>query len=217
MSKTFTELGLNEKISEALKKLEITEATEVQEKVIPILMESKDAIFQAPTGTGKTFAYLLPLFQNLPIKPEVQVIIISPTHELSSQIKGQIELLAKNSQIPLTYALMIGDVNIQRQIDKLKTKPHIIVGSAGRILELIEKKKIKTQTIKVLIIDEADRMLDLKNIAQVKAIIKQLPTERQTILASASIHNRDLETAKEFMNNPQVISLEKNYVPSNTN
>lgn len=215
MDKSFIELGLNENIVKALNKINIDKPTDIQEKTIPVILESKDVIFQSPTGTGKTFSYLLPLFQNLKQKPEVQVLIISPTHELSSQIKGQVELLVKNSEIPLTFALMIGDVNIQRQIDKLKTKPNIIVGSAGRILELIEKKKIKTQTINTFIIDEADRMLDLKNVAQVKSIIKFLPKERQTILVSASIHNSDVELAKTFMNNPELILVEKNTVPSN--
>lgn len=215
MTKTFTELGLNEKLSQALEKLEITELTEIQERVIPIALEKRDLIAQAPTGTGKTFAYLLPLFQTLIQKPEVQVIIISPTHELSSQIKSQVELLAKKSEIPLTYALIIGEVNIKRQIDKMKEKPNIIIGSTGRILELIEKKKIKTQTINTLVIDEADRMLDIKNLSQVKQIIKTLPKERQTILVSASIHNSNITTAKEFMIDPEIIIVEKNSVPKN--
>jgi ATP-dependent RNA helicase DeaD len=216
MTKSFIELGLNEKLSQALEKIQIIKATEIQEKVIPIALENKDIIGQSQTGTGKTFAYLLPIFQKNETKPGVQTIILAPTHELASQIKTQVELLAKNAELPVSYALIIGEVNIKRQIDKLKEKPNIIIGSSGRILELIEKKKINVKTITTIVLDEADRLLDIKNISQVKKIINLIPKEKQTILISAGISNPVMKIASELMNSPELIKTEStNTVPDN--
>jgi len=143
MSNSFNGLGLNLDLIEGLKKEGITQPTDIQEKSIPLALENKDIISQSQTGTGKTLAYLLPIFQKIDSsKKEMQTIILAPTHELSIQIDKEIQLLSKNSGIPITSTPIIGEVNIKRQIDKLKEKPHIIVGSTGRIFELIKKKKI---------------------------------------------------------------------------
>lgn len=216
MDSSFIELGVKPELVEGLKKADISIPTEIQKKIIPLALEKKDLIAQSETGSGKTLAYLLPIFEKIDLAAKVQTIILAPTHELASQIKGQIELLVKNSGLPINFALIIGEVNITRQIDKLKQKPHIVVGSSGRILELLEKKKINPATITTLVIDEADRMLDKKNIAPVKKIIKLLPKERQTILVSASVCNQTITIAKDFMNNPEVVKAEENQgIPSN--
>ena len=137
MENTFARLGINEALVAGLSKAEIITPTPIQAAVIPDILNGRDVIGQSATGTGKTLAYLLPLFQKIDAsKREMQAIILSPTHELALQIFRQAELLANNSGVPVTSAVIIGDVNITRQIDKLKEKPHIIVGSAGRILEL---------------------------------------------------------------------------------
>ena len=216
MAKSFLELGLKNELVEGLKKVSITEPTEIQEKVIPIALEKKNIIGQSETGSGKTLAYLLPIFEKMALDKGVQAIILAPTHELASQIKSETELLAKNSTLPVTFALIIGDVDIKRQIDKLKTKPHVIVGSAGRILELIEKKKINTQSIKTLVIDEADRLLDKKNIAPVKKIALLTNKEKQTMLISASISTHIIDLAKEFTTDLEIVKVEaNNKVPEN--
>lgn len=206
MEQTFDTMELNKSLVEALKKANITVPTEIQEKVIPEAQQNRDLIIQSETGTGKTLAYLLPLFEKLDTtKKEMQAIILVPTHELAIQVERQIEMLSQNSELKATSTPIIGDVNIMRQIDKLKLKPHIIVGTAGRILELIQKKKISAHTIKTIIIDEADRLLDDKNIEGTKAVIKTTLKERQIVMCSASISPRTIERAKPLMKDPQII------------
>ncbi|MEK7433595.1 MAG: DEAD/DEAH box helicase [Cyanobacteriota bacterium] len=212
---SFVDLGLANNLIEGLKKANITTPTEIQEIVIPVALENKNLIVQSETGSGKTLAYLLPIFQKNDLKGKVQTIILAPTHELASQIKTEIELLSKNSESNVTYALIIGEVNIKRQIDKLKEKPHIIVGSAGRILELIEKKKINVNTIKTLVIDEVDRMLDKNNLSQVKKVIDITPKEKQTIFVSANVSEHDMVNINKFTTDLEVIKTSSvNNIPS---
>lgn len=216
MTNSFAELGLIDNYIKVFEKLNISNPTEIQEKVIPAFLDNKDIVAQSQTGSGKTFAYLLPLIQKTEAKREVQSIILAPTHELASQIKSVAESVIKDSNLNVTFALIIGEVNIKRQIDKLKDKPNIIIGSSGRILELIEKKKINSSTIKTLIIDEADRLLDIKNLSSVKKILSITPKDKQTVLVSAGITEKTTETIKEFLKDPIYIKAETtNTVPSN--
>lgn len=209
MIKTFVELGLGEALAGGLKKEGISGPTGVQTECIPKALENKDIIGQSPTGSGKTLAFLLPLFMKVDAgKREMQAIILAPTHELVMQIDKQIRLLAENSGIPVTSAAIIGEVNITRQIEKLREKPNIIVGSAGRVLELIKRRKINAQTVKTIVIDEGDRMLDEHNICAVKDVIKTTQKDRQLMLFSATISDKTLNTAKELMKEPQVIRIE---------
>jgi superfamily II DNA/RNA helicase len=206
MTELFSILNLNPSLIKALEIEKITIPTEIQQKVIPIAMENKDIIAQSETGTGKTLAYLLPLFQKLDhLKREMQAIIMVPTHELAIQVQRQIERLSSNSEIKLKAAPIIGNVNIDRQIEKLKEKPHIIVGSPGRILELIKKKKIAAHTIKTIIIDEADRLMDDNNLETVKAVIKSTLKERQLMIFSATISKETIIKAKEIMKEPDLV------------
>ncbi|OOM14304.1 DEAD/DEAH box helicase [Clostridium saccharobutylicum] len=210
MNKTFNDLNLNLNIIEGLKKQGITDPTSIQaESIIPAL-ENKDIIGEAFTGSGKTLAYLLPIFHKIDTsKREMQAIVLAPTHELALQIEAQIKLLANNSSVPVTSLCIIGDVNINNQIKKLKeVKPHIIVGSTGRILDLIRKKKITAHTIKTIVIDEADNLLDPKRAAITKDIIKTTMRDRQLMVFSASIKLETLETAKELMKDPVIIKSE---------
>lgn len=142
MNNSFDKLNLEPKLIEGLKKLNINIPTEIQEKTIPLAMENKDIIGQSETGTGKTLAYLLPIFKKINTeKREMQAIILAPTHELAMQINNEIKNISSNSNMDVKSMPIIGEANIKRQIEKLKEKPHIIVGSPGRILELIKKKK----------------------------------------------------------------------------
>lgn len=211
MSKTFEQLGLSAPLADGMAKAGMTVPTAIQQDTIPVVLAGRDVIGQSPTGTGKTLAYLLPLFQKIDTaKREIQACILAPTHELSIQIQRQVESLANNSGLSITAALMIGNVNIMRQIDKLKEKPHIIIGSAGRILELIQKKKINAQTIKTIILDEVDRLLDDKNIDSVKAVIKATQKDRQLLAFSATMPPTALKQAQSLMNNPQLVSVSGN-------
>jgi ATP-dependent RNA helicase DeaD len=209
MNTTFDELGLNLNLIEGLKKSNITNPTDIQIKTIPLALENKDIIGQSQTGSGKTLAYLLPIFQKVDSsKREMQAIILAPTHELVMQIDNEVKLLAENSGIPVTSTPIIGDVNKVRQIEKLREKPHIIVGSTGRILELIKAKKISAHTIKTIVIDEGDRLFDDKNISAVKDVIKTTMRDRQLMIFSATIGEKALITAESLMKEPQVIRIE---------
>lgn len=148
---TFNQLGLDESLVNALELQGIVEPTAIQEQAIPFILTGKDVLGQSETGTGKTLAYLLPIFQKIDIlKRETQAMILTPTHELAIQIQREMETLSKNSGLDITSTAIIGNVNIARQIEKLKQKQHIIVGSSGRILELIQKKKLLLKLLKQL-------------------------------------------------------------------
>lgn len=203
MNTNFEQLGLTAPLVNGVAKAGISVPTTIQAEVIPAALAGKDIIGQSPTGTGKTLAYLLPIFQKIDTaRRETQVLILAPTHELAIQIQRQIELLANHSGLTVTSVPIIGDVNILRQIDKLKEKPHIITGSSGRILELVQKKKINSQTIKTIILDEADRLLDDKNLSSVRAVIKTTQRDRQMLAFSATMPPAALNQVKELMNNP---------------
>lgn len=209
MTTSFDRLGLNSDLIEGLKKEGIKEPTDIQIEVVPLALENKDIIGQSQTGSGKTLAYLLPIFQKIDnTKREMQIIILAPTHELVMQIDKEIKLLSKNSGIPITSAAIIGEVNIKRQIEKLKEKPHIIVGSAGRIFELIKMKKISAHTIKTIVIDEGDRLLDQNNLSVVKDVIKTTLRDRQLMVFSATVNESTLNTARGLMKDAAVIKIE---------
>lgn len=121
-------------------------------------------MINSQTGTGKTLAYLLPIFEKIDTsKRETQALILAPTHELVMQITNQVELLAKNAEISVTSLALIGEVNIQKQIKNIKSvKPHIVIGSCGRVLDLIKQKKLKSHNIKTIVLDEVDNLLNGK-------------------------------------------------------
>lgn len=209
----FDKLNLNSNLIEALKKEDITEPTSIQEKVIPSILLNKDVIGESQTGTGKTLAYLLPIFQKVDSsKKEMQVIILAPTHELVMQINNVIKMLSNNSNIPVNSAAIIGEVNIKRQIEKLKEKPQIIVGSTGRVLELIKMKKISAHTIKTIVIDEGDRLLNQNTLPLVKDVIKTTLRDRQLLVFSATINDETLEKAKSLMKEPEIMRIEDKIV-----
>ena len=203
---TFENLNLEPALIAGLKKQAITTPTPIQIKAIPIVLNQQDVIAEAHTGSGKTLAFLLPLFQMIDLaKKEQQVLILAPTHELVMQIHQQIKLLATNSGYQVTSAAIIGGTNIDKQIKQLKEKPHMIVGSAGRILELIKKKKITAHTIKTIILDEADNLLDNTHTITIQSIIKATLRDRQIGLFSASISEQTLALAQSFMKEPIIL------------
>jgi ATP-dependent RNA helicase DeaD len=183
----FSELGLRNELVAALEKQQITEPTPIQVMAIPVLLAGKDAYLNAETGTGKTLAYLLPIFSRLDAQqPGPQLVIAAPTHELAIQIQRQCSDLAQNAGWPIRSLLLIGGTAMERQIEKLKKKPQVVVGSPGRILELIEKGKLKTKGVRSLVIDEADRLLLNESLPLIRGIIEAAPPTRQLVFASAT-------------------------------
>ncbi|MBB6630910.1 DEAD/DEAH box helicase [Clostridium algidicarnis] len=208
MAVNFESLKITEKMISGLEGLGIKKPTEIQEKVIPLALEGKNLIGQSETGTGKTLSYLLPIIEKIDVnKKEMQCIIIAPTHELVMQIHNTISDLRNSSGIEVSSTPLIGSANVTRQIEKLKSKPHIIVGSSGRILELIKKRKISAHTIKTMVIDEVDKLLDKDNIPSIKEIIKATPKETQIMMFSATITDNTLDVSKTLASDVVVLSV----------
>ncbi|HEX3077453.1 MAG TPA: DEAD/DEAH box helicase [Lachnospiraceae bacterium] len=202
----FINLDLDSRLVKALQEEKITNPTKVQEEVCPLIIEGKDVIAQSETGSGKTLAYLVPIFEKLKeVQNMNQAIILVPTHELAMQVHKQVERLSKNSGIQLISAVIIGDVNITRQVEKLKEKPQLVIGTAGRILELIKKKKISAHTVKTIVIDEADKLLSDNHKQSVQDVIKCTMKDRQLLLFSASIPKKTIEVAKAMTKEPVII------------
>ncbi len=189
---TFADLQVHADLIAALLKQQIDDPTPIQIAALPILLSGKDAYLHAETGTGKTLAYLLPIFSRLDLaqaaaQVAIQAIIVAPTHELAIQIQRQCADLAQNTGWPVRTLLLIGGTSLDRQLDKLKKKPHLVVGSPGRIAELIAKGKLKSKFVHSIVIDEADRLLNDESLAAIRAIIQSAPTTRQLIFASATM------------------------------
>jgi superfamily II DNA/RNA helicase len=188
---TFTDLLLPTDLIAALAKQQISDPTPIQTAAMPVLMAGKDAYLNAETGTGKTLAYLLPLFTRIdPAQAATQVVIVAPTHELAIQIHRQSCDLAQNAGRAIRSVLLIGGTATDRQIEKLKAKPHVVVGSPGRIVELIERGKLKTPHIRSIVVDEADRLLHDESLEWIQKIVSVAPPARQLIFASATIESQ---------------------------
>ena len=202
-------LQFSDEIQEKLKSLNITTPTSVQQNEIPTILENKNVIFQSETGTGKTFTYLLPIIKRIhetSTNDAIKAIICAPTFELASQIKQ-----ATMSITSLKTALFIGGAPIKRQIESLKEKPQIIVGTTARLLELIKLKKIKTNNLNTIVFDESDRLIKKETIEDVYDLLKLIPQTTQIIACSATI---DEKTKKVFTGEvilmPQEDVLKKN-------
>lgn len=192
---------LNKSLNDKLSALNITTPTNVQNTVIPLLMEGKNLIFQSETGTGKTYAYLLPLINKLEEdsdKIKTRILVIAPTFELASQIN-----LAAKAVTDRKTALLIGGTQIKRQIDSLKEKPQIVIGTAARIIELIRLKKLKINDLQACIFDECDRMLKKEAYDDTKEIKNLLPKDTQIIALSATIS----PVVKKFFENTEEIIM----------
>lgn len=209
---SFLKLGLSESVVSGLKKQDIINPTEIQRLSIPYILKGENVIGESYTGSGKTLAFICPLFDRINISSkDIQVLILAPTYELVMQIDSQIKTLSENSNMDIVSLPIIGEVNIERQIKSLKAiKPHIIVGTPGRVFDLIKKKKIKAHNIKTIVIDEADNLLSNTNSKVVKDIIKSTMRDRKIVVFSATIDNKTLDRAKDIIESPKIIkSLEK--------
>lgn len=213
---TFADIDIHSDLVAALARQGITEPTAIQVAALPVLLAGKDAYLNAETGTGKTLAYLLPIFCRLDAKQEAtQAVVVAPTHELAIQIQRQCCDLAQNAGWPIRVLLLIGGTAMDRQIDKLKKKPHLVVGSPGRIAELIDLGKLKTRTIRTVVIDEADRLLLAESLPAVRAIIDATPRGRQLILASATEQRESAQVLATLA--PELVMLRTGTAPVNEN
>ena len=200
----FSSLGIDVSMVNKLKTIGIETPTPIQLQTLPAAMAGKDVVGRSPTGTGKTLAYLLPVIAAIDTNyRENQALILAPTYELVIQIQRQIEILIADTDIKSLP--LVGNANIIRQIEKLRDKPHIVVGSPGRVWELIQKRKLSANSIKILALDEADSLLGEQLNTVVQSIVKSTKKERQTLLFSATITPRTLTTAQIMLNNPLLL------------
>ena len=203
---TFTDLQLPPDLIVALSKQQISEPTPVQNAALPVLLAGKDAYLNSETGTGKTLAYLLPVMVRIdPAQVATQVVIVAPTHELAIQIHRQSCDLAQNAGRAIRSVLLIGGTATERQIEKLKSKPHVVVGSPGRIVELIERGKLKTNFLRAIVVDEADRLLHDDSLKWIQKIVGLAPPGRQLIFASATIESQTREVLATL--SPEAVTL----------
>ena len=199
---TFTELGVEQDMVDALAETGITEAFPIQEQTIPLALEGQDIIGQAKTGTGKTFGFGLPLLQRVGADPEpgVQALVVVPTRELAVQVYEDLDLAAKNRGVQLTA--IYGGKAYEGQIDQLKAGAQVVVGTPGRLLDLAGQRLLDLKRVREMVLDEADKMLDLGFLADIEKLFAQTPESRHTMLFSATMPGTIVALARRFMRNP---------------
>lgn len=203
----FEDLGLSEDCLKAVSSMGFEEPTPIQQMAMPVLLSGKDMIGQAQTGTGKTAAFGLPIIEAIELKDRfVQAIVLAPTRELAVQAAEEINKLAKFKGL---HAIAIyGGTSIDRQITVLQKGVHIVVGTPGRVLDHLRRGTLKLDRIKIVVLDEADEMLDMGFIDDINSIIRTTPKKRQTLLFSATMPVEILSIAKRYMIEPEKVIIE---------
>ncbi len=204
--KGFQNLTISPKLLEIIQGMGYKIPTPIQERAIPLLIEGKDVMGIAQTGTGKTLAYAIPIIQRLALEKGRSLILV-PTRELALQVNESFEKIGK--KIGLKTAVLIGGADITRQIRMLKNCPHVIVGTPGRIIDHIERKTLELNDIKILVLDEADLMLDMGFAPQISRIIQCVPKNRQTMLFSATMPQEILKLAGAYMSVPVRVEVSR--------
>ncbi|MFI8705995.1 DEAD/DEAH box helicase [Bacillus sp. NPDC077411] len=204
---SFNDYALSKEIVRALASLQYEKPTEVQEKVIPIALEKKDLVVKSQTGSGKTASFGIPLCEMVEWEEnKPQALILTPTRELAAQVKEDITNIGRFKRIKATA--VYGKSPFARQKLELKQKTHIVVGTPGRVLDHIEKGTFSLERLKYLVIDEADEMLNMGFIDQVEAIIDELPTNRMTMLFSATLPEDVENLSRTYMESPINIEIQ---------
>lgn len=195
-------------LQKAWKQSGFQKPTNIQTEAIPLITEGKDVIAESPTGTGKTLAYLIPLLDKIePEKKNAQVVVVAPSRELVMQIFDVVQQWTKEGD--MLSASFIGGANIKRQLEKLKKNPQIIVGTPGRIAELIKMKKLKMHEVKSIVLDEADQLLIPEHMETIQAIVKATMKDRQIVMFSATLPDTVEKIGQEIMNDPAFIKVKK--------
>ncbi|PMP63234.1 MAG: ATP-dependent helicase [Sulfurihydrogenibium sp.] len=216
-NKTFQNLGISQETLKSLDSLGYQKPTEIQEKAIPVVLSGKDLVAQAQTGTGKTAAFGIPIVEKVNTKQKkIQALVLVPTRELAIQVAKEIKELGKNKKV---FVLSVyGGKSMKHQIDFLKKgNDVVIVGTPGRVKDLLNRGFLKLDNVKMFVLDEADRMLEMGFIEDIEEIMSYLPEERQNLLFSATMPKEILELAEEFLNEdyetikvkPDEITVEK--------
>src|SRR6056297_221118 len=200
--RNFEQLNLSKEIYKAIKDMGFEEPTPIQQGAIPLMLEGKDVIGQAQTGTGKTAAFGIPILENIDVKSKKpQALVMCPTRELAIQVAEEMTNLAKYKR-GIKILPVYGGQSIRRQIRSLKTGVQIIIGTPGRLMDHMRRKTLKVETINFVVLDEADEMLDMGFREDMEFILKGTPDDRQTGLFSATMPNAILRITKMYQNNP---------------
>ncbi len=209
----FKTFGLPNELVQALDQMGISTPTPIQAKSIPPTLEGYDLLASAQTGSGKTFAYGLPLIVNLINKPGSTSLVLAPTRELATQVKDSLLKLLNNT-LPLKVALLIGGDSMFKQLTQLKALPRLIIGTPGRVFDHLKRKSLKLEKTSFLVVDEADRMLDMGFSVQLDQIAQYLPRVRQTLMFSATIPPSIERLTERYLNNPKRISVDSTTRPA---
>ncbi|WP_305067546.1 DEAD/DEAH box helicase [Marinilactibacillus sp. Marseille-P9653] len=211
----FSELNIAPEILKSVEGMGFEETTPIQEKTIPLALEGKDVIGQAQTGTGKTAAFGIPMLQKIdPSNRNVQGLIIAPTRELAIQTQEEIFRLSKDKRVRVTC--VYGGADIRRQIKQIQGGAQIVVGTPGRLLDHIRRRTLKLDKVETLVLDEADEMLNMGFIEDIESIIKEVPSERQTLLFSATMPTPIKRIAERFMKSPETVAIKTKTLSATT-
>lgn len=207
MTNSFKIFGLDEKIEKALDKLGYEKPTKIQEEAIPLIFEKKDLVGKAQTGSGKTAAFGIPICEKVGIEENnPQALVLVPTRELAVQVKEEFSNIGRFKRI--RSEAVFGKDSMKRQEVKLKQRVHILVGTPGRTLDHIKRGNIHLDEIQYLVLDEADKMLNMGFIEQVEEVIEALPKERTTLLFSATMPEKILNLCDQYMKDPKFIEVD---------
>ncbi|UWF57532.1 DEAD/DEAH box helicase [Staphylococcus hyicus] len=205
----FTSLGVSERTAETLESMGFTEPTPIQKDSIPSALKNLDILGQAQTGTGKTGAFGIPLIEKVVGQEGVRALILAPTRELAMQVAEQLREFSRGQKVQVVT--VFGGMPIDRQIKSLKRGPQIVVGTPGRVIDHLNRRTLKTQDIETLILDEADEMMNMGFIDDMRYIMDKLPSDnRQTMLFSATMPRAIQELVQKFMKSPQIIKTMNN-------
>jgi ATP-dependent RNA helicase RhlE len=207
----FSELGLSAELLRAVRDQGYTEATPVQVQAIPPVLEGRDIMAGAQTGTGKTAGFTLPMLQRLEAsrangsRPEVRALILVPTRELAAQVAESVETYGR--YLPFRSAVIFGGVSINTQISKLRKGVDIVIATPGRLMDHLQRGTLRLDSVQMLVLDEADRMLDMGFVNDIRKIARHLPRERQNLMFSATFSREIRQLANEFLDTPQEIQV----------
>jgi ATP-dependent RNA helicase DeaD len=208
---TFKELGLSDPLLRALEEIGFTEATPIQEQLIPVQLQGKDVIGQAQTGTGKTAAFGIPLLEQLAPRDHgdgnhtADALILTPTRELASQVTEELRRLGKHRR--LSIVPVYGGMSMDQQSRALRRRTNIVVGTPGRVLDHVSRGNLDLASIRHFVLDEADEMLDMGFINDIEELMKKLPAERQILLFSATMSQEIDRISKQYMKTPVSVSV----------
>ncbi|MBI3671378.1 DEAD/DEAH box helicase [Candidatus Azambacteria bacterium] len=201
----FSDFALHPANKQAIRERNYIEPTPIQDKIIPHILKGFDVVGLANTGTGKTAAFLIPLIDKVLNNPKEEVLVLAPTRELALQIEDELRIFTKKMRI---FSLScVGGASIRVQMDKLRRQNHFIIGTPGRIMDLMKRGALKLANTKTLVLDEADRMLDMGFIEDIKFIISKMPEKKHTLFFSATISKEIEGLIKNFLHNPVTISV----------